>query len=86
MLRTQLRESKASFQGRQLLSLFAVTFLIVAAGCSETSLRVSLEDTGPGPEDNARLEWFREARFGMFIHWGLYAVPAGEWAGKQNYG
>ena len=24
--------------------------------------------------------WFREARFGMFIHWGLYSVPAkGEW-------
>lgn len=27
-----------------------------------------------------RTEWFREARFGMFIHWGLYAIPArGEW-------
>lgn len=27
-----------------------------------------------------RMEWFREARFGMFIHWGLYAIPArGEW-------
>ena len=30
-----------------------------------------------------RLEWFRDARFGMFIHWGIYAVPAGEWKGKQ---
>jgi alpha-L-fucosidase len=29
-----------------------------------------------------RLRWFREARFGMFIHWGLYAVPEGEWKGK----
>lgn len=27
-----------------------------------------------------RMSWFTEARFGMFIHWGLYAVPArGEW-------
>lgn len=27
-----------------------------------------------------RTEWFRQARFGMFIHWGLYAIPArGEW-------
>lgn len=27
-----------------------------------------------------RVEWFQEARFGMFIHWGLYAIPArGEW-------
>jgi len=29
-----------------------------------------------------RLRWWREARYGMFIHWGLYAVPAGEWKGK----
>src|SRR5579864_7801889 len=29
-----------------------------------------------------RLAWWREARFGMFIHWGLYAVPAGEWKGQ----
>lgn len=29
-----------------------------------------------------RMQWFREARFGMFIHWGLYAIPAGEWNGK----
>lgn len=27
-----------------------------------------------------RVRWFQEARFGMFIHWGLYAIPArGEW-------
>ena len=25
------------------------------------------------------MAWWREARFGMFIHWGLYAIPAGEW-------
>lgn len=31
-------------------------------------------------EYEARMEWFREARFGMFIHWGLYSIPArGEW-------
>jgi len=30
--------------------------------------------------------WWRDARFGMFIHWGLYAVPAGEWNGKTGYG
>ena len=29
-----------------------------------------------------RMAWFREARFGMFIHWGLYAEAAGEWNGK----
>lgn len=30
-----------------------------------------------------RMAWFREARFGMFIHWGLYAVPGGAWRGKN---
>jgi alpha-L-fucosidase len=33
-----------------------------------------------------RTQWFREARFGMFIHWGVYAVPAGEWQGKPVNG
>lgn len=33
-----------------------------------------------------RLDWWRDARFGMFIHWGLYAIPAGEWKGKPIAG
>ena len=36
----------------------------------------------PDPAREARLQWFREAKFGLFIHWGLYAIPAGEWKGK----
>ena len=27
--------------------------------------------------------WWPEARFGMLIHWGLYAVPAGLWKGQE---
>src|SRR6266404_1955056 len=38
------------------------------------------------PEREKRIAWWREARFGMFIHWGLYAVPAGEWKGQQVRG
>ncbi|WP_099206142.1 alpha-L-fucosidase [Scatolibacter rhodanostii] len=31
-------------------------------------------------ERNQRTKWYQESRFGMFIHWGLYAIPArGEW-------
>jgi alpha-L-fucosidase len=33
---------------------------------------------------DARMKWWREARFGMFIHWGLYAVPAGTWNGART--
>ncbi len=32
---------------------------------------------------NARMAWWRDARFGMFIHWGVYAVPAGEYKGQR---
>ncbi|MEN5088832.1 alpha-L-fucosidase [Sphingobacterium faecium] len=32
---------------------------------------------------DSRMEWFREARFGLFIHWGLYSAAGGSWDGKQ---
>ncbi len=41
--------------------------------------------TLPPPADPARAErlaWFHQAKYGLFIHWGLYAIPAGEWKGK----
>ena len=37
-------------------------------------------------EKAARFAWFNQAKFGMFIHWGLYAVPAGEYNGNKGYG
>jgi alpha-L-fucosidase len=33
-----------------------------------------------------RIEWWREAKFGMFIHWGIYSLPGGEWKGKKVSG
>ena len=36
-------------------------------------------------QHDARMEWFREAKFGMFIHWGVYSVPAGEWNGNTDH-
>ena len=30
----------------------------------------------PGSDQGPRMQWWTEARFGMFIHWGLYALPA----------
>ena len=36
-------------------------------------------------ERQRRTEWYRDARFGMFIHWGLYAIPArGEWVRSRE--
>ncbi|MCC6354708.1 MAG: alpha-L-fucosidase [Verrucomicrobiae bacterium] len=53
----------------------------------------SQEAANPDPYANetreqrdARMGWWREAKFGMFIHWGVYAVPAGTYKGKQISG
>ncbi len=35
-------------------------------------------------DKDARMAWWRDARFGMFVHWGLYAVPAGEYKGHRS--
>jgi alpha-L-fucosidase len=31
-----------------------------------------------------RLQWFHEAKYGLFVHWGLWAIPAGEWKGRKT--
>ena len=43
----------------------------------------AIQDTETPEQKNARMQWFREARFGMFIHWGLYSILAGRWDGKE---
>jgi len=39
-----------------------------------------------GPTHEARIQWWRNAHFGMFIHWGIYSVPGGIWNGQQTTG
>ena len=33
-----------------------------------------------------RIEWWQQAKFGMFIHWGIYSLPGGEWKGRKVSG
>ncbi len=40
-------------------------------------------DDETAQQRDARMAWWREARFGLFIHWGVYAVPAGTHKGEQ---
>jgi alpha-L-fucosidase len=69
-----------------LASLLGTTLLLL----SQPSIAPA-QDTATIPNEtpaqhDARMAWFREARFGMFIHWGVYSVPAGEWKDKTGYG
>ncbi len=43
----------------------------------------AIQDTETTAQRNARMGWWREARFGMFIHWGLYSIPAGTWNNRR---
>ena len=45
----------------------------------------SIEPETPAARD-ARMAWWREAKFGLFIHWGVYAVPAGKYGDVDTYG
>ncbi len=54
--------------------------LITGCALALTSIPVSAED---GAAAGDRMAWWREARFGMFVHWGLYSIPAGEWNGRK---
>jgi alpha-L-fucosidase len=52
---------------------------------SLTTATNAIENEAP-EQYAARMKWWSDARFGMFIHWGLYSVPAGVWGGETNYG
>ena len=34
-------------------------------------------------QKDKRMTWFRQAKYGIFIHWGLYAALGGYWNGKK---
>lgn len=44
----------------------------------------SAQDAPPASDDQ-RTEWFRDSKFGLFVHWGIYAVPAGEWKDRKDH-
>ena len=58
----------------------AVSLCLLAAQAAQPPQKAA-----PASQD-AKMQWFREAKFGLFIHWGLYSIPAGEWKGKPVAG
>jgi len=66
-----------------LLCLF--TLLVLLLPSSHAAAVPDYTNETPAQRE-ARMAWFNQDRFGLFIHWGVYSVPAGEWDGKKNYG
>ena len=56
-----------------------------AAALASPTVTPSLRNPETAEQRDARMDWWRKAKFGMFIHWGLYAIPAdGEWHMRQK--
>src|SRR5512143_1621937 len=67
--------------------------LITAMPAASTPAEATARSNTPDPyadetpaQRDARMAWWRAARFGMFIHWGVYSVPAGTYKGGQIKG
>ena len=61
--------------------VFMVLSFLLVPFCVQTTAKSALPETKQQRDE--RMKWWREARFGMFIHWGVYSVPAGTYKGKQ---
>jgi alpha-L-fucosidase len=66
---------------KKILLPFLFTFTLAAH--SQQTKTNFLSETKAQKEQ--RMKWWKDARFGLFIHWGLYSVPAGEWNGQTNH-
>jgi alpha-L-fucosidase len=66
---------------KKISQLIAGAMLLSAAACLPSSQALAQSgEVARAEEQGARINWWRNARFGMFIHWGLYAIPGrGEW-------
>lgn len=58
--------------------IISVLLLLALALWSGSAIAEETKD-----QRDARMKWWREARFGMFVHWGVYSVPAGVWNDTQ---
>jgi len=61
--------------------IFIITIFMLLSSCSSQPKEKEKDEAAL--KQDQKMEWWRDARFGMFIHWGLYAVPAREWKGER---
>ena len=66
------------------LILFTVILFLFANATAQTATPGS--DNQTAEAGTKRMQWWTDARFGMFLHWGLYSEAAGNWKGKPYRG
>ncbi len=63
------------------LFIICFTLLLITQAYAQTS-----ENSVALTQNEIRMQWWKDAKFGMFIHWGIYSVPSGKWGDKTTYG
>ena len=63
---------------KKILSLILTLAMLVGSGCFQK------EKSKEEITDEERMAWWHEARFGMFIHWGVYALYGGMYKGHDQ--
>ena len=70
---------------------FKILFVCLIVGCQTFSQSAKPKTTTANflsetkAQKAQRMKWWKDARFGLFIHWGLYSVPAGVWKGDTTH-
>jgi alpha-L-fucosidase len=77
-------KSIGSLTRRDILRAMAITSAMSATGPLQGLAQVAAPT--PDMTEDERMQWWRAAKFGLFMHWGLYSVAAGEWKGKPVVG
>ena len=71
-------------QNKFLQSTLVLALLVTSFAPSQAKEHTFLNETAEARD--ARMQWWRDAKFGMFIHWGPYAIPAGKYKDQQIKG
>jgi alpha-L-fucosidase len=50
------------------------------------SMAQNSNNSDASKQNDLRMQWWKDAKFGMFIHWGIYSVPSGKWGETTTYG
>jgi len=65
---------------KKFIMIFAAA-LLFAQTMAQTSNKSAVSK-----QIDPRMQWWKDAKFGMFIHWGIYSVPSGKWGETTTYG
>jgi alpha-L-fucosidase len=60
--------------------------ICLAASILSVSLAQESNNSSISNQNDLKMQWWKDAKFGMFIHWGIYSVPSGKWDDKTTYG